>query len=174
MGSPQSTSLPWGFLPSDLGASMAGDGASASETANHLGQILSQEGRAGLGWAGLGWGQRVVYNLTSPRGCHSPGPRRIGGFQMLFTTLSYPHKSFLSYVHSSFCFQIRKLYRGKISCPRSQLWWQDQDLNPIVDQGALESSSSGDCATGDPGRFLQPSLDKGSALSLAHLCLANL
>lgn len=80
MGSPQSTSLPWGFLPSDLGASMAGDGASASETANHLGQILSQEGRAGLGWAGLGpeslgWGQRVVYNLMSPRGCHSPGPR---------------------------------------------------------------------------------------------------
>lgn len=66
MGSPQSASLPWGFLPSDLGASMAGDGASASETANHLGQILSQEGRAGLGWAGPGWGQRVPESRLQP------------------------------------------------------------------------------------------------------------
>lgn len=61
MGSPQSASLPWGFLPSDPGASMAGDGASASETANHLGQILSQEGRAGPGW-----GQRVPESRLQP------------------------------------------------------------------------------------------------------------
>lgn len=70
MGSPQSASLPWGFLPSDLGASMAGDGASASETANHLGQILSQEGRAGLGWAGLGPESRLQPN--EPQGLPQP------------------------------------------------------------------------------------------------------
>lgn len=41
-------------------------------------------------------------------------------------------------------------------CPRSPAIVQG-----ILQARGLESGSKGDCATGDPGWFLQPSLDKG-------------